>query len=58
MKNIKILISSLIMLTAVLAQNLEYSYEDKNSTSPTYGLDVWYPEYLDYITLHYFSTQG
>ena len=40
------------------SQNLEYSLEDYNSTSPTYGMNVWYPEYLDYITLHYFSTQG
>ena len=32
--------------------------QDYNTTSPTYGMDVWYPEYTDYITLHYFSTQG
>ena len=32
--------------------------QDYNSTSPTYGLDVWNPEYSDYITLHYFSSQG
>ncbi len=42
----------------VFAQNLEYSMEDFNSTSPSYGLNVWYPEYSSYITLHYFSTQG
>ena len=35
-----------------------YSLQDYNATSPTYGLDVWYPEYSDFITLHYFSTQG
>ena len=35
-----------------------YSLEDYNSTSPTFGLAVWEPEYLDYITLHYFSSQG
>ena len=57
-KNIKILISILIVSGAIFAQNLEYSTEDYNSTSPTYGLDVWHPEYLDYITLHYFSSQG
>ena len=38
--------------------NLEYSLEDYNTTSPTYGLNVWHPEYTDYITLHYFSSQG
>ena len=38
--------------------NLEYSLEDYNTTSPTHGLNVWHPEYTDYITLHYFSSQG
>ena len=38
--------------------NYEYSLEDYNSTSQTYGLNVWSPEYLDYITIHYFSSQG
>ena len=36
----------------------EYSLEDYNTTSPTYGSNVWEPAYLDYITMHYFSTQG
>jgi len=36
----------------------EYSLEDYNSTSPTYGLDVWNPEYSGFITMHYFSSQG
>ena len=58
MKNIKILISILIVSGAIFSQNLEYSMEDYNSTSPTDGLNVWYPEYLNYITLHYFSSQG
>ena len=44
-------------LTVVMA-DYQYSLEDHNSTSPTYGLDVWNPEYTDYITLHYFSSQG
>ena len=35
-----------------------YSLQDYNATSPTYGLDVWYPEYSDFITCHYFSSQG
>ena len=38
--------------------NYQYSLEDYNATSPTYGNNVWEPEYLDYITMHYFSTQG
>ena len=42
----------------MFGDEFEYSLEDYNSTSPTYGLDVWEPEYLDYITLHYFSSQG
>jgi len=58
MKNIKILISVIIVSGAIFAQNLEYSMQDYNSTSPTYGMDVWHPEYIGYITLHYFSTQG
>ena len=42
----------------IFSQEFEYSLEDYNSTSPTYSLDVWYPEYSDFITLHYFSSQG
>ena len=42
----------------VLADEFEYSLEDYNSTSPTFGLNIWNPEYSDYITLHYFSSQG
>ena len=49
----------IILLFPVLALcNYEYTLEDYNTTSPTYGLNVWNPEYLDYITLHYFSSQG
>ncbi len=54
----KILIPIILFLNLAFSQDLEYSMEDYNSTSPTYGLNVWYPEYSDYITLHYFSTQG
>ena len=36
----------------------DYSFQDYNSTSPTYGLDVWNPEYSNYITMHFFSSQG
>ena len=42
----------------VLMADYQYSLEDMNSTSPTYGLDVWNPEYQDYMTLHFFSSQG
>ena len=42
----------------ITAQDFEYSLEDYNPTSPTYGLNVWAPEYLGFITLHYFSSQG
>ena len=50
----------LIFLVPVFmfSDEYEYSLQDYNSTSPTFGDDVWTPEYLDYITLHYFSSQG
>ena len=57
----KRIIKAFIIVTLVstlFSDEFEYSLEDYNSTSPTYGMDVWYPEYVDYITLHYFSTQG
>jgi len=54
----KILLYILIVSGAIFSQNLEYSMEDYNSTSPTYGLNVWSPEYSNHITLHYFSSQG
>ena len=38
--------------------NFEYTLEDYNPTSPSFGNLVWEPEYLNYITMHYFSTQG
>ena len=41
-----------------LFADYEYTLQDYNSTSPTYGLNVWQPEYTDFITLHYFSSQG
>ena len=42
----------------LVAEEYEYTLEDYNSTSPSYGLNVWEPEYSGYITLHYFSSQG
>ena len=58
MKTLNLFLSVLLFSGFVLSQDLEYSYQEYNSTSPTYGMDVWHPEYADYITLHYFSTQG
>ena len=49
---------AIISFSIVLADEMEYSLEDYNTTSPTFGLNVWNPEYSDYITLHYFSSQG
>ena len=54
----KIILSAVLFTVILFSQELEYSLEDKNSSSPTYGMDVWFPEYQDYITLHYFSSQG
>ena len=58
MKLYKIILPTLLFTGILFTQELEYSLEDKNSSSPTYGMDVWFPEYQDYITLHYFSSQG
>ena len=54
MKNI--LVISFIIQIALCSYN--YSLMDYNSTSPTFESNVWEPEYLDYITMHYFATQG
>ena len=48
----------LFIIGFIFCDDFEYSLEDYNTTSPTYGLNVWQPEYSDYITLHYFSSQG
>ena len=47
-----------LMPVFMFADEYEYSLQDYNTTSPTYGSDVWNPEYTDYITMHYFSSQG
>ena len=47
-----------ISLLSLLFSNYDYSLQDYNPTSPTYGLDVWNPEYSDFMTLHFFSSQG
>ena len=58
MKIYKMILPFIFFTTLLLSQDLQYSMEDKNTSSPTYGMDVWFPEYEDYITLHYFSSQG
>ena len=49
---------SIFLFSSCIFCNYEYSLEDYNTTSPTYGDNVWEPEYLNYITMHYFATQG
>ncbi len=56
MKKIKFILYLLPVI--IIAEEYDYSLQDYNSTSPTYGMDVWNPEYSDYITMHYFSSQG
>ena len=46
------------MVTSLVFCNYNYSLEDYNPTSPTYESNVWEPEYLNYITMHYFGTQN
>ena len=58
MKIYKMILPVIFFTTLLISQDLQYSMEDKNTSSPTYGMDVWFPEYEDYITLHYFSSQG
>ena len=47
-----------LILGNILFSQYEYSKEDMNSTSESYGELVWQPTYANYITLHYFTTQG
>ena len=54
MKNLLII----SFFTIIFCDDFEYSLEDYNSTSPTYSQNVWHPEYLEFITMHYFSSQG
>ena len=48
----------LIIPAFMFADEYEYTLQDYNTTSSTYDLDVWNPEYSDFITCHYFSSQG
>ena len=54
MKKILLILS----FTSYIFCNYNYSLEDYNPTSPTYESNVWEPEYLNYITMHYFGTQN
>ena len=45
-------------LSCLFSDEYAYSLQDFNTTSPTYGLDVWNPEYSGFITMHFFSSQG
>ena len=54
----KKLLFILLVSGFIFSDEYEYSLQDYNTTSPTYELDVWNPEYSDYITMHYFSSQG
>ena len=48
----------IVIVTSLAFSQYEYSLEDVNPNSSTFGTNVWYPEFSDYITLHYFGTQG
>ena len=51
-------IKLILLLTSLVFCNYNYSLEDYNPTSPTHESNVWEPEYLNYITMHYFGTQN
>ena len=57
MKITKLLSISFLFVSSVFTQ-FEYSQEDMNSTSPSFGSIVWSPYYSEYITFHYISSQG
>ena len=46
------------LFQVILFGNYDYSLEDYNNTSSSYGSDVFLPYYDNQITLHYFSSQG
>ena len=58
MKYYNIILSFFLSIGFLFSQELQYSMEDYNPSSPTFGLNVWFPEYENYITLHYFTSQG
>ena len=58
MKFVLVIFIIILFPIVLIADEFQYSLQDYNSTSPTYGLDVWNPQYEGYITMHYFSSQG
>ena len=48
----------IFLMPVLIFAEYQYSLEDYNPTSPTYGMDVWNPEYSNFMTLHFFSSQG
>ena len=58
MKYYNIILSFFLSIGFLFSQELQYSMEDYNPSSSTFGLNVWFPEYENYITLHYFTSQG
>ena len=48
----------LILVVGFIFPDYEYSLQDFNPSSESYGLDIWDPLYSDYMTLHFFSSQG
>ena len=47
-----------ILLSSFIFSQYEYSLEDVNATSPSFGANLWHPDYSSYITIHYITTQG
>lgn len=54
----KMILTIAVFTSFLFSQELQYSMEDYNPSSPTFGLNVWFPEYENHITLHYFTSQG
>ena len=48
----------ILVLSSMIFAGYEYSKQDLNPTSSSFGDLVWEPTYDGYITLHYFTTQG
>ena len=54
----KFKIYAFFLFLAVSFAQFEYSLKDQNDTSPTFNDYIWHPVFSDYITIHFFSTQG
>ena len=46
------LLYTVIVISLAFSQ-YDYSLEDINPNSATFGTNVWHPDFSDYITLHY-----